>query len=620
MLPMQLTFEFCPRSVQPLLAASDYRESDLESCSTSVARHTVPVPSRAGFRHQASDASSARQSALSAPLSAEPSRQGGCCGGVPALAFLGIVFLGAAGVGLNELINHIRPGPLSHSQAMAFYLTWGSLVSLLACFTVMWDYLTRVASRRHPSPVIYYRTAVNMVLAAAMLGSNVRMVFAKPEDATIQALDCDSSTGWFVASVIQFSAISSEGWFVVLIVDLLTSLTNPFADYLANMRKYHISVWTLGLGSVGLMLSLGCAGELTKGVCWLTGPAEREAWQTDHCLWIVYLGWVAVIYAYGFSNLLWARYKIMGHDSSKAVEEVRLARARVVAYILSALYVYLAYAVVLAASASLLAVALRNAGLLENQATARRWAKHTLAFLFTARGYVDAAVWFGFQRDAKHSPSSVTLGLLSRLSFTSTASGMAGLQPSDSGSKAATIAELDLDLSPQLNPVLRSEVVSNVTKGIRTAVTHHISIAKAAAERKQRRSQHLLTKSSEDREGDAYSSASSTASGKSWSGALGPAIAALSPIKSMGGRDGQPPPLATGTDMVSHVDFVLESGNQFRDFWPASFRRLRELAGLTDDEDYCRQVENIAAEKLSEGASGAFMFISANGRRVSITR
>jgi hypothetical protein len=38
---------------------------------------------------------------------------------------------------------------------------------------------------------------------------------------------------------------------------------------------------------------------------------------------------------------------------------------------------------------------------------------------------------------------------------------------------------LDLDLSPQLNPVLRSEVVRNVTLGIRTAVTHHAALVHA---------------------------------------------------------------------------------------------------------------------------------------------
>ena len=50
-----------------------------------------------------------------------------------------------------------------------------------------------------------------------------------------------------MGAVVEFTAITSEGWFVVLIVDLLTSLTNPFKDYRANMRRYHAYVWTLGV-------------------------------------------------------------------------------------------------------------------------------------------------------------------------------------------------------------------------------------------------------------------------------------------------------------------------------------------------------------------------------------
>ena len=50
-----------------------------------------------------------------------------------------------------------------------------------------------------------------------------------------------------MGAVVEFTAITSQGWFVVLIVDLLTSLTNPFKDYRANMRRYHAYVWTLGV-------------------------------------------------------------------------------------------------------------------------------------------------------------------------------------------------------------------------------------------------------------------------------------------------------------------------------------------------------------------------------------
>jgi hypothetical protein len=63
------------------------------------------------------------------------------------------------------------------------------------------------------------------------------------------------------------------------------------------------------------------------------------------------------------------------------------------------------------------------------------WAERSLSFLFSARGVVDAAVWFGFQRHNKHALFPL----------------LWSVRPQD----RVTPEELDLDLSPQLNPVLR---------------------------------------------------------------------------------------------------------------------------------------------------------------------
>ena len=68
-----------------------------------------------------------------------------------------------------------------------------------------------------------------------------------------------------------------------------------------------------------------------------------------------------------------------------------------------------------------------------------------------------------------------------------------------------------------------------------------------------------------------------------------------------------------GGDFLVH-DFSLKDGKLFRDYSPTAFRELRELEGI-DEEDYMEQILTVDNKegKLSEGASGAFMFFTKVG-------
>eukprot|EP00613_Pedinella_sp_CCMP2098_P062138 CAMPEP_0171974472 /NCGR_PEP_ID=MMETSP0993-20121228/232554_1 /TAXON_ID=483369 /ORGANISM="non described non described, Strain CCMP2098" /LENGTH=76 /DNA_ID=CAMNT_0012625489 /DNA_START=25 /DNA_END=251 /DNA_ORIENTATION=+ len=74
-----------------------------------------------------------------------------------------------------------------------------------------------------------------------MIGANVGGLLS------FERVNCGGLSGRVVSGLVEFTSLASEGWFLVLIVDLLTSLTDPFADYRANMRRYHGAVWGLGL-------------------------------------------------------------------------------------------------------------------------------------------------------------------------------------------------------------------------------------------------------------------------------------------------------------------------------------------------------------------------------------
>lgn len=257
-----------------------------------------------------------------------------------------------------------------------------------------------------------------------------------------------------LAATVQFLALASEGWFCVLIADLVTSLTNPFADYRHNMMTYHISVWSLASFSFIGMLSCDCSGEISQGMCWLQELHSRN-WTKNPCLWVFYLGWVMLFYGYGVIRIIHAKFYLIGKGTG-AIEETRSARRLVVDGTMSSLTLYMAYVVLLGVAGAALAPhkfnATSKAGIQET------WSKHAIAYIYAARGFVDAAVWIGFKRQS--------LGHNGSSSSTSTNANKSVAASNDSFNSDlgdVTVEELDLDLSPQLNPVLRSEIVANVT-------------------------------------------------------------------------------------------------------------------------------------------------------------
>jgi hypothetical protein len=249
------------------------------------------------------------------------------------LALLGFTVAFLLGAGVCAILVHMTA--IDKSQDAAFFLLWGSSLSIVACAMVMNNYRTVVTTRRHPAPIILFRTCSNLVFGLTIFITNLEGLMTGTHQ------NCDSGRGLLVAAVVELATATSEGWFLVLIVDLLTSLTNPFADFRRNMARYHLAVWSLGVVAFAAMLGCDCHGEIARGVCWI--KVSKSGWAQDRCLWGLYLGWVLAAYVYGTVQMAYAELQIMGHASSKGLEETRAARARVVANILSALYMYMAF-------------------------------------------------------------------------------------------------------------------------------------------------------------------------------------------------------------------------------------------------------------------------------------
>jgi 1-phosphatidylinositol-4-phosphate 5-kinase len=60
------------------------------------------------------------------------------------------------------------------------------------------------------------------------------------------------------------------------------------------------------------------------------------------------------------------------------------------------------------------------------------------------------------------------------------------------------------------------------------------------------------------------------------------------------------------------TEFLLDNELPFKSFAPDLFREIRQQEGI-DDEYYLELLSSPANERLSEGASGAFMFFCGNG-------
>ena len=220
-----------------------------------------------------------------------------------------VIFVAVYAVGVALGLATDEESHLMSDHGVSFFILWGSGLSLVSCGVVVWSFVVEVASRRHPSPIVFYRTLTNLVSAVCMIYSNSRVLWEGEQ------IVCGEGLGRIMSSIFEFTAITSEGWFVVLIIDLLSSLTNPFADYRANMRRYHTAVWSLGILALsGINSCPLCQGELTPGVCWFKMEYE---WRGS-CLWTLYLAWICVFYAFGTYQIIYAKcYLIGSHHLSK---------------------------------------------------------------------------------------------------------------------------------------------------------------------------------------------------------------------------------------------------------------------------------------------------------------
>lgn len=216
------------------------------------------------------------------------------------------------------------------------YLLYGASVSLLFCALVLLSYVQVVPWRKHPSPLIFYRTVANSVFSLVLI-LNAFHVGQDP-DATDDELSDDD--GCIVLSgVTQFALFTAEIWMAMIALDLFYSMTNPFTSYKNNLMFYHSVVWGFGLlNAFALMSHSECRGPFVSGVCWINvGSALCP------CFWTYYFGWIVLFYFSAVAILIYGSRRV-----KKGLEETLETRKRCVHSTLACVGGYAVYLTILA--------------------------------------------------------------------------------------------------------------------------------------------------------------------------------------------------------------------------------------------------------------------------------
>eukprot|EP00981_Chlorochromonas_danica_P009738 scaffold2801_cov161-Ochromonas_danica.AAC.18 len=467
--------------------------------------------------------------------------------------------------------------------------------------------------------------------------------------------DHDHSVGCIIMSfTLQLALLSREAWILTLSVDLVTSMTNPFSSHTSSQRKYHIFVWLLALaGAVALANHTTCQGEFLRS----TSNSSTLAMQHVVAYMVACRGF--------FDGLLW--FLTHGFQSSQdSLTNFTLQRRRL------SINHKLTMDEILRPWQRVLRLFLKTptgptppdqlASLLEEESrrtsTFRPFQKDgeeaTEEAEQTARdqsvassvGLFSTAVLSDDQDDSpqlnlalrKEVVDLVTLGIRESVQRLQERDPLHNHVRQSEGPPSMPSTPVRLPSAPSesdssVNSADPMQVVrlSNSTIGptIRPTVyfnpSYHMMPALAPPP-------SMLQSFHYSQSSGRISSAMHgllSAMGSYWPGEYGVDYAAWDDLGSLrsnhfasfmeNGESPVPTPKAAVDNVPAslapppaEVVFNLLGTHRFRDFRPATFRKLRRLAGLTE-ERYLDLVSQPARERLAEGGSGAFFFVCGEG-------
>ena len=479
------------------------------------------------------------------------------------------------------------------------HLVLGSVLSLISSLSVLGSYVMIIPWRKHPSSLILYRALTSVIFSINIIAN---------------AVDPHPTKCRNYAVTTEVMLLAGESWLTTIAIDLVQSLTNPFTSYKYNMKKYSIMVWTFtAFLSFIFFFNEDCQGSFDRGICWVKITSTNAP-----CLWGYFLFWIVCMYAYQMWAAIFAYLRL--RKGLPLTFEIRKQCAIETYKCLSVYACYLSvmmffFAIISSSNPNpVRGSSLSNFSLF-------------LLFVIANRGSVDGAVWFmlhDFVREGHEVPltasakekeaksieemekdTNVDEGILkeddeyvgggstaSRSRAMSIERFMHKIDITGKGQEAEAavkkgfknmskgiknladlaISEFDEnDLSPQLNMALRTQIVQCVTAGVRNSI----------------------------RRSDLVEPPHMPVLGSFFSGDM----------LNFHFSSKKDPAVTPGLEVL---EFLLEGEHPFKAFAPTVFQELRSHEGI-DDERFLKVLSSTANERLSEGASGAFMFFCGGG-------
>jgi 1-phosphatidylinositol-4-phosphate 5-kinase len=403
---------------------------------------------------------------------------------------------------------------------------------------------------------------------------------------------CDAN----VAAWTQFCVLSSEAWFFIMAIDLYFSLQNPFSSFKEKYPYYHMLAWGLGAATAITLAVRQDQGTASADICWVDDAISDDDFIQRNQNGFVYLyAWIVLFYTISLGVFAVTLCRING-----GLKTTYMSRRFVLIRTAIILLIYMFYWLVMGCLFLVMrddTVGLDQSDLewFQRVRPNYNFATGAVWFLLPAKGYVTSVVWFSV-----NSMPSFIYHFFSK-------EGRAELK------RKQELALGNNDFSPQLNKALRREVLHFTTKGIIEAVSRNPNrppsnwsmnalasnraIDEFELELEPDEIQHVEEASSSHHPGEG-NEASPTPLYK-------PRLFKLF-FSFFGIYDR----IACNKEPLAAIRRV-----KFKDYCPHVFARIRAAQNISVGS-YVKSLKKTAKEKLSAGASGAFMFFTKDGRYI----
>jgi hypothetical protein len=159
-------------------------------------------------------------------------------------------------------------GVYDKSDEVTIGLIVSTALSIVGCLLVIFTYVRWRRLRRHPASLVVVRSLLDLLFCAEMLGNHLYHRAGNVQSDDIS--DCKEFS--FIS---QFLTMAAELFGLMLSLDLYFSVSNPFANYRANLKMYHAFAWTVSIVLATLVLVITEDGKPIYArdpyldICWI---------------------------------------------------------------------------------------------------------------------------------------------------------------------------------------------------------------------------------------------------------------------------------------------------------------------------------------------------------------